>query len=424
MPILMAALIFLIPSNLFLKLAESNAFVHGRLVDYLIPKLYLTDLVILGIFLLWFGQWLIQKWQTQPSLKFLLKINFKLNWQQVAFGVWLLLFILRQFFTPYPEAAIWYTGKLLEMIILGTILNRYLKQLKNGVKESWLALALGATVLFQSLLAIFQYWQQQPLWGYLFLGEPNLLQPVGITTQTQAGAELILPYGTTAHPNILGGVITLYLLVLIKHHRQRRWIFLVVLPGLTALFFTYSLSAWLSFVIGLAVIFFLPQLSSAAQKMKLKKPQLQRCLAGLILMVLVGAPLLINHLSQLPIANDSLSRRQYLNEAALRIFITHPWLGVGFNQFTAKVEEYATTREVVRFIQPVHHILLLWLAETGLLGLFGLIMFWIRSHWQKLLIPALILLPIMVLDHYLLSQQTGLLLLVVFLSSWGGERRS
>ena len=50
---LFGLIIFLIPSNLFFKVLESSAYVNGLLIDYLIPKLYLSDLVIFALFSWW-----------------------------------------------------------------------------------------------------------------------------------------------------------------------------------------------------------------------------------------------------------------------------------------------------------------------------------------------------------------------------------
>ena len=100
-------------------------------------------------------------------------------------------------------------------------------------------------------------------------------------------------------------------------------------------------------------------------------------------------------------------------------------LGVGLNTFTAKVESYTSNPEVVRFIQPVHHIGYLLVAETGLLGivLMASVLILLIRH-KKIKDTSLFnkrflflsTLPIMVLDHYLLTNQTGLLLLVLLVA--------
>jgi len=51
--LLFSCLIFSIPLNLFLKLNESSSYVGGLKIDYLISKIYLTDIFIGLILLSW-----------------------------------------------------------------------------------------------------------------------------------------------------------------------------------------------------------------------------------------------------------------------------------------------------------------------------------------------------------------------------------
>src|SRR5260221_404184 len=97
---LIASLIFLIPSNLFLKFLVDSAYVNGLLVDYLLPKLYVSDLPIL----LMLGIWLFElvKKRAKFSAKFLPLI------------LLLAMFGALQFLTAKPFAAIWFLGKLIE----------------------------------------------------------------------------------------------------------------------------------------------------------------------------------------------------------------------------------------------------------------------------------------------------------------------
>ncbi len=96
----------------------------------------------------------------------------------------------------------------------------------------------------------------------------------------------------------------------------------------------------------------------------------------------------------------------------------HPLTGVGLLSFTRQLESIAPSTEIVRFIQPVHTVLLLWLAETGVIGAVAvLFLLWaLGRHTNRLPVLWLALLPIMALDHYFLTIQTGMFLLVVYLA--------
>ncbi len=93
------------------------------------------------------------------------------------------------------------------------------------------------------------------------------------------------------------------------------------------------------------------------------------------------------------------------------MILHQPLLGVGLNNFTAEVEKYNRSDEVVRFVQPAHHVGVLWFADTGILGLCIVAFLALKKiQLRKYVTPLCILFPILTLDHYLLTQQTGLLL--------------
>jgi O-antigen ligase len=406
--VLLACTLFLIPANLFLKFFEQTAYVNGLLIDYLLPKLYASDLPILALLWAWVGELAWHKQKKTPekkiqrvSLYFIITILLTLG------------FFFRQYAAEKSFAAIWFFLKLLEMGALATFL--YYKR-DVWQKNTVLPLVLAGTLLFQSIVGIWQFNTQKSFFpSYLWLGEVHLQQPLGLAKGNFNGVEKVLPYGTTAHPNILAGFLVIGILLLLAQLKtQKINIFTRSVFGITCLFaivtlyLTQSYSAWLALLIGVLFIFW-PKLTRFFASIK-----------GLILLlcIFIISPFVIHFASQYFLKDTSFQRRNFLNAAALRMIIDRPFIGVGLNNFTAEVEKYSETREIVRFTQPAHNVPLLWLAETGLLGvsLLGSIFFslWKKKILKVMVIPILILSPILVLDHYLLSQQTGLLLLVFF----------
>jgi hypothetical protein len=77
---------------------------------------------------------------------------------------------------------------------------------------------------------------------------------------------------------------------------------------------------------------------------------------------------------------------------------------------------FANAGELIRFIQPTHNVPLLLLAETGLLG--GVSMYLLAKKYLLKTDPAwLVLLAVLVsLDHYLVTQWVGGVLLVLIFS--------
>jgi len=78
------------------------------------------------------------------------------------------------------------------------------------------------------------------------------------------------------------------------------------------------------------------------------------------------------------------------------------------------LEEYAPNKEVVRFIQPVHHLLFLILSEGGLLLLAVVFLLIKQAKIKKFYTKSIIVLAIASLDHYLFTQFSGMSLLALF----------
>ena len=77
---------------------------------------------------------------------------------------------------------------------------------------------LIAALIFQSILAIGQWFNQGSLLGYWFLGETTLTYTANIAKTSVWPFEglRILPYGTTPHPNVLAGWALVSLLILLR----------------------------------------------------------------------------------------------------------------------------------------------------------------------------------------------------------------
>jgi hypothetical protein len=426
----LAVLIFLTPTNLFLKLTSvdwlmssgwileaikldpAQFYVNGLLVDYLIPKLYLSDLALVGVI----GIWLYQGgWQ---QMRVILNRAAKYRWLAIS----LVVFVITQLLLGGATTA-WFLLKMLGFVLLVWAITSHAHKPKPTLSYSTIMLGIGSGVAFQSLLAIYQFVFQKSFWGYYLLGEPSLARPIGLAKITINGAEKLLPYATTAHPNVLAGFLALSLVVSLwllpktlgQISRQRaHWYLagfaLIFVLGSVALFLTFSLAAWLSFVIGTSV-----WLLSRKRGVNLKL--LTAIFSVMLVSILTLTPIIINSLAQIGDDQPSIVRRDWLNQAAAAMTLDNPLTGVGLNQFTVFVENYTDWPEVVRFVQPAHHVGLLWLAETGLLGLTILIGvgFYFRQYLKASLPMLLTMAPILALDHYLLTLQAGQLMTAISL---------
>lgn len=395
---LLAILVFTIPSNLFKTFFENTGYVHGLLIDYLIPKIHLSDFLI-GFLLLYIFAFKKNRDTLFSAFK---KVSY------VPLVV-LLLFILfiNQLFLAHSLIAVLFFVRVLLLTCIGTVLI----QQKNILQSKIMNIAITGTVLFQSLLAWYQFLNQKSFYGYYFLGETNLHSYAGIAQSTFLGSQKILPYGTTAHPNILAGSLVLFVFALFNSlpadGKIRKVRILTILFAISVILLTQSFSA----IVGLALGFLMVLL---LKRFKLTVTT-QQFLLFFLAFNLIAICILAQFSTKQTQDLTSVTRRAYLNEAAITMILDNPIRGVGLHNFTAQVEKYSQTQEVVRFTQPAHNMLLLLTAETGIIGLslIGIIILPLLRKKSKCEHPEYILalVPIALLDHYLITLQSGLLLL-------------
>lgn len=319
---LLCLLVLWLPSNLFLKLQPNSGFVHGLQIDYLIPKLYVTDLLIVGIFLLEGTKNLSSRLKALSSRKNKFqvisskfqKFNFQtLNYITTQLPNNLLLttcyfllatFFLRQLSTLFPIIALWQAGKL---IMFGIFIKWLLS--KQSVLVAHYEESLGderpllatrylrpttyylllTTITFQSLLGLYQFFFQKSLTAYQLFGETQLRNQPGLARadfswlDTLIGTDFglrVLPYGTLPHPNVLAGFLAIGMVVIWKIGKMENGkyfsqpiLLFSYFPILLTMFLTQSWSAWLTLIIGISLLE-LQDLSSKFRKSNFQFPTL------------------------------------------------------------------------------------------------------------------------------------------------------
>jgi O-antigen ligase len=419
-------LVFLVPTNLAYHWVTKEAYISGVLVDYLIPKLYISDIVILLLLILYLGK------KGKRKLGNWLKQNTKRSTWVIA-TILLVLFI-RGVTSTVPLASIWYWIKILELFLF------YL-WVQNGFKindlrfKNLLITPLSLAIIFQSLVGLYQFVAQKSLVGYILLGETNLTTTSVIAKVPLLGRLMILPYGTTPHPNVLAGflaigmiwlwLITRFKVKLKPYQNLLKLVSFMLAPVVLVL--SQAVSAWLA--LGLAIVVIGLGKTNSKQRFRLL------IVSGLALIAIF----LVYRSTWSVVSSDSITRRITLNQIAWEMIKDNPLLGVGLNNFTARMSEYGQVQANTRFLQPVHNVYLLWLAETGLAGLliiFAVINYLVKSGEKRVVsnvkgrkmkmgtvfstsylffIPVLMLLIIGLVDHYPLTLQTGQLMLVLSL---------
>ena len=130
----------------------------------------------------------------------------------------------------------------------------YLLQEQGEQWASWLVAALLAV---QGSVAVLQFVRQRAV-GLSLLGELAIHpQGQGVSVIEAGGQRWLRAYGLTPHPNVLGGYLSVGLLVclaafLFGRAKHRRWLWIPLLLGTMGLFFTFSRAAWLGTGVGMA----------------------------------------------------------------------------------------------------------------------------------------------------------------------------
>ncbi len=381
-------ILLLLPVNLAYHFLVPQSFVSGILVDYLIPTLYLTDLLILLLLALWFLS-LPRRQAGRPLIIFMALLLPSI----LTASFWL------------PAAYKWL--KLAELAGFAWWIKLNVDWQKQLPK---ITLALSGAIIIQSLLAISQWLKQGSIFGYWFLGEqPYNSATAGMDKITWWDGSLRLPpLGTTPHPNVLAGLIVVLLPLIFRQVKRtdswtRIYYLIIVALSLTTLFLTFSLSAWLALVL---IVF--PFTLRLAFKLK---PIILLGYLVLVTSLIIGFWPSFEFLAP----QTSFARRSQLANMAIQMAKDSPIIGQGLNNFTVVMDQYGIIAATTRFLQPVHNIYLLLLAEAGIFGLFGLgylVSLAFRSKRPAVLKLSLFsLLFLGLFDHYPITIQQGMLLL-------------
>lgn len=387
----------------------------GSFNEWTSVYLYLTDILVLSLFFFWFIRKRKDRFLKEP----LKLINLKEP------GFWLAVFLIFSLFSLIQSANMklgFYSWiKLLELTVLFFYLKHNFKKLFNFKKLSYIFIASG---LFQSLIAIGQYFQQKSL-ELKFLAESPLSPEIaGVAKIIIEGVKAIRVYGTLPHPNILAVflfflIFLLYFLWLKENYSFKRYLFLSVSLFLFcfALFLTYSRLIIFTLIIS-SIIYFL--LSFRKNKKKI---------VFLFLILLFSFSLISffawpEILSRFNISSQeqSVGLRLFYAQISFLIIQEYPLTGIGLGNFVWEI------RMMLNLFyswlhQPVHNIYLLIASETGLIGLFFFFMFLYQllrrfiKRKEFLLIALLFsFLFIGLFDHFFWTLQQGQLIFWILLS--------
>ncbi|KKU70644.1 MAG: Lipid A core-O-antigen ligase-like protein enyme [Candidatus Woesebacteria bacterium GW2011_GWD1_47_21] len=389
--LVLAALIFLIPTQVGYHFWPDFAHVFGIRVDYLSPAIYLTDLLVLLLFFLWA--------KTKP----------KINRKTIARLIFLMLFaFVNILLAKNTGAALYKWIKIFEFVFFGY----YLFSLKGVDIKKQIMRPLGLSLLFFSSVGILQFIKQGTIGGLLyFLGERSFTASLpGIALVDIGGSQYLRAYSTFSHPNSLAGFLATGLILLAFSKESRRFKMVVFTLGLAALLFSFSLGALLGLVVVLLFYLTVRILPKTFKK-------------GLLAIVFLAIVLSLaqtvysrSYLKADDLAED-VHNRLVLAVAAGELSSSSPIWGVGLNNFIVRLPEIKSVAGFSVGRQPVHNIFLLALAEAGIPGLLLLTLLLTKAASTaakngKILFGLAIIFMVVtgLVDHYWLTLQQNQLL--------------
>lgn len=372
--------ILFLPTQLGRHFWPQFSYIYSLKIDYLSPTIYFWDILALGLFTVWIFQ--------KP------KIN------KPALNLFLI-FIFTQLVSLIAASNLGAGLVRLEQFLTAGMLGIYVASQKWKVFKKRIFIPLSTSLAVESILAAVQFLKGGSL-GFWILGERTF----SITTPAIAkfnfyGIELLRPYGTFSHPNVLAAFLLIggmCVWVMRGGFKSKSLMFISFITVIT----TFSRAAIMAEIF---ICFFV-----------LRK----KFFIGLIIGILVVSPLLYERFSSV-LNSDNLTilRREELAKSAVELFLRNPLFGIGLNNFIP-----ALSSDIIsgpnRFLQPVHNIFLLSLSETGILGLLGLLGLLgypiYRAFKCQMLLIWCVILFLGMFDHYFLTLPQGYRLLFMF---WG-----
>ena len=377
-----------------------DSLVAGLHIDYLSPTLYVTDLLIIFLFIA-----TVFRKKTHAILS---PIR-----QHKRFVILLFCAIIVNIsLSDHPVVGLYGIVKVIEFVFFG-IYTKYIFQRQR--RNILLAFSIG--MFFESIIAIFQFGKQSSLGGILYLlGERTFhSQTPGIANASIYGELILRSYGTFSHPNVLAGYLLIGIILTILYIRadpliKEKKVFFIVTIFISsiALFTTLSRAAIFLWFISLISMLIVNRIR------RTRKSGIIIWLIAAGILIFMFSTTLRGRISENIFTGESLQGRRDLIVSTLAIWQDHPLFGVGLNNFLIQLPVYHSEKSFIFYLQPVHNIFLLTLVEGGLVVFFFLIFFFwktyriCRRHHSLLLFSMICILGS--IDHYLFTLQQGQLL--------------
>lgn len=386
--------ILFLPTQLGKHFWPDFSFVYSLRIDYLSPVIYFWDLLVLSLLAV---VWLLHN---SGKNKFVLNRKFL-----ILFLIFILTQAISSFNAVNPEASL---VRIKEFLIVGLfglyVASKDFNQIKTALFNG-----LICSMLFVCLLATGQFLLGRSL-GFWVLGERNFSVTTPLIARFNFYEEVFLrPYATFPHPNMLAAylVLTLPILIYGLPEKLKQLKLMLGLLVTSTVFITFSRPGLILVTVQSFLLF-------------------RRFWKIWLILGVVITPLVFVRLASV-FTFDTLAvlRRQELSNYAIKLFFEHPLAGIGLNNFINVLGSDHVLVGTSRFLQPVHNFFLLILAETGIIGLAGILGLFGTAFWESLkksgkfpqvLLGNLLMVVFLGLfDHYFLTLPQGQRLLFLIL---------
>ncbi len=404
------AIVLSIPLNLGKHFIVESSYIYGKLIDYVIPTIYIQDILIFLLVTITFPKLLRSA------------ISALRHWEIALIVLFFASVILSVCSAKFPVAS----RTSFIRLALYSLFAFYTFSQINFLQEMPKLLKIFAiTLFFQAVLGIAQWINQGSVFNnYLFFGEqPYSVATPQIVRTPWKGFTRVPPYGTFRHPNVLAAFLVFGILFIIGMSPAQMKYYIPLPFATLCLFLTFSSFSLYTLIFGLIALL-LPK------KYFGNYLSLIFWLGIFATLFLVFVPsMYLPDFLQEPIktlfSDPSLFRRRNLLLVGFQTFKTSPLFGVGLNNSLYFVDKLSVALSLPKFTQPIHNIYLLLLSETGLIALSLLCAFFILlfikmfQHFQNPFsgkYPRLLLTLLTTafflgfFDHYLITAHQILLL--------------
>lgn len=350
--------------------------------------LYLTDLLLVGVFILAIINTKLKGLRFKKS-DFLLILFFLVAAGSLIGSVNL-------------GNSVYRLVKLLEFILVYV----YIMYRKEFLGLNNILRVIFASGVFQAILAIAQFYKQSSL-GLKFIEAGKYLpgEP-GVATFISNGEKIMRPYGSLPHPNILAGFLLLAIFCFYALWLKKEKIGPIGPIGpiglmlmIFALFLTFSREAilpfiFVSFAFFLMRFFQLRTLYHSEERLAAGKKLMILALFFVIFSILsaiVVLPYFKTRFMNISVTEEAIDLRFFYNKMAILMIKEKPVLGIGAGNFADYSRNYPaflraanksynsgglTGKEIPEWLyQPAHNIYLLIASEIGVFGALVFIIF-------------------------------------------------